>query len=412
MFLRFFVFLATCLAAGRTAGADVLVVGGGNYQTVQEAVNVAHDGDVVLVYANVNNENVVVSKGIAIVADVPTRLTWIGALQIQNVPAGRTVLISGFNLGIPSSLSISDNAGSIRIQDCLVATTSVPFTPPLIAVVCSASRDVAFLHSSIGGGSGVNGPNGAAGISASGSKLTIDDCQVHGGAGRVGAINDHGVEFPGGAGGDAILLAGGELVLQSSSVQGGPGGAGWVGNCSGFPATAGGAGGDGVVLSAGALAHAVGGTTVGGSGGLGGVNACNQAPDGAHGLAFNAIDGTWSESAGPNRAFVVPRIVREGQPLVLAISGAPSEHAFVALSRAAASIDARALDGVWLQTPSRRLDLGMLDSQGMLSITLTTPDLPSGMTNDLMHLQSVLVGASGDARLGCAGVVVRVGAGY
>jgi hypothetical protein len=54
----------------------------------------------------------------------------------------------------------------------------------------------------------------------------------------------------------------------------------------------------------------------------------------------------------------------------------------------------------------------MLDSQGMLSITLTTPDLPSGMSNDLMHLQSVLVGASGDARLGCAGVVVRVGASY
>jgi hypothetical protein len=413
MFLRSIAALTIACAAGAPAAADVLVVGSGNYPTVQDAVNAAHERDIVLVYSTVAT-NVVIEKGVTIVADVPGTISWFGSLHIQNVPAGSTVVVSGFALGIASPLLVSSCGGSIRIHDCHVAPTSVPFQLALTAAVCTSSRDVAFLHSSITGGAGVNGPDGAAAISATGCSLTIDDSIVRGGAGRAGAPNDFSHQSdPGGAGGHAIVLARGGLVLQCADVAGGAGGDGFFGNCSSFPASAGGPGGDGLVLGANAVARAIDGATAGGSGGVGGVNSCNRAPDGAPGSAVNAAGGTWSRVAGPNRALAAPRIVRAGRPLELRFSGAPFEQVFLVMSHTAAHVDAPELDGVWLlQGPARTIACGALDAGGALTLDWTTPSLPAGVAGDVLHLQPVMIDALGNTRLGCARVLVRLDANH
>jgi len=409
------------LVAIRPAAADVLIVDGTgtHYGSVQVAVYAAHDGDVLLVRVPVNESVLVNAKGIAIVADTPDRLTWMGYLHVQNVPVGRTFLVSGFALGLVSStpLVFSGNSGSIRVQDCLVSPVGAPGQPATVGIVCTASLDVAFLQCTLGGGSSPGYPwtpgPGAAALSATDSTIAIQGTSVRGGSGLPGTYIGSGYSSSGTSGGPGVLLSGGSLVLQSSVLRGGSGGAGYPGNCSGVSPSAGGAGGTGLVLSAGALARAIGGRSAGGVGGLGGVNPCGQAPDGAHGALVDASGGTWSESAGAPRAFLTPRVVRVGQPLPLNFSGAPGERALLALSSQAAYIESVALDGVLLLLPPlRRLDCGILDTYGLLALMLTTPALPPGTVNDLLQLQPVMDDGTGQLHLGCAGVVVRVESWY
>jgi hypothetical protein len=406
-------------ALSRSTSAEVLIGNGPGspYMGLANAIGVAHDGDVVLVRVAVN-ESITVTKGIAIVADVPGRLTWQGFLHVSNVPAGSTLLVNGFNFGLVSStpLVISQNDGAIRIQDCGVFPTSVPMQPAVVGVVCTTNSDVAFLRCGLRGGQGPGSPfppsNGARALTATDTTLTIQDSDVAGGNGMGGTFDfGSGASTPGTGGGGAIVMSGGTLVLQTSNVHGGAGGNGFIGNCFGANPTAGGPGGKGLLLTASAVARAIGGRTLGGVGGLGGSNPCGQAANGAGGVDVDASDGMWLRLEGVGRAFTAPRIVHVGDPLTLTLAGAPGERAFLAGGSAAGHFDSWVFDGVLLLQPDfRRVEYGIVDDLGALNLTLTTPVLLDGMTNDLMHLQPVFVDAFGQAHVGCAEIVVRIDA--
>lgn len=403
------------LLAGATR-ADVLIGNGPGspYMGVQHAVGVAHVGDVVLLRVNVT-ENLTISKGIALVADVPGRLTWQGWLHVQDIPAGETLLVNGFNFGLVSStpVVISQNAGSIRFQDCGVLPVPVPMQPAQVGVVCTTNSDVAFLRCGLRGGQGPGSPfppsNGARAMTLTDSVVTIHDSDVSGGPGMSSSSS---TPSAGTNGGPAIVMSGGQLVLQSALVHGGAGGAGFNGSCTGFHATAGGNGGTGLVLTNGAVARAVGGRTLGGVGGTGGVNPCEQAANGARGAEVDASGGTWTRVEGVGRWFSAPRIVRVGEPLSMLAFGAPGETAFLAGGPAAGYLDSPVFDGVLLVQPQfRRVDYGFVDGAGTLPIALTTAALPPGVNNDMIHLQPVMVDLGGQAHVGCAQIVVRVAAG-
>jgi hypothetical protein len=410
-------YLAVGLVTSSSARADVLIGNGPGspYMGVAHAVGVAHDGDVVLLRAAVAENVTVAGKGIAIVADVPGHLTWTGTLAVRAVPAGSTVLISGFAFGQSSTtpLVISQNDGAVRIQDCGMSAIPIPGQPARVAIECTASRDVAFLRCGLQGGWGPGYPfwpvRGAPALVASDSTITIHASNVAGGPGMDGVYIGSGGGTPGTSGGSGIVMSGGTLVLQSALVHGGAGGAGYPG----YYGSAGGAGGTGLVLTAGSSARAIGGRTLGGVGGLGGVGAMSTGADGAHGFDVDASGGSWSRIEGVARALIAPRIVRTEQPLSIDLAGAPGEQVFLAFGSVAARTDWSALEGVLLLQPiPRRLGYGHLDAQGAMSLALTTPVLPAGAENDLIHLQTLFADALGQAHVGCAQVVVRVDASY
>lgn len=410
--------LAVSLVATREARADVLIGDGplSPYASVQSAIAAAQVGDLVLLTQPVN-ENLTISYGVAIIADVPGRLTWVGVLRIQDVPLGETVLISGFNFGqaLSTPIVLSGNAGSIRFQDCGLLPFGPPPQPPLKGLDCTSSSDVAFLGCGLRGQRGTGSPfnyvSGATAITLTNSNVTFQNSDVGGGDGRDGSFGFQPSDaVPAGRGGNAIVMSGGTLVLQSSTVHGGTGGKGANGSCSGFHPGAGARGGDGLVLTGGAVARAIGGRTLGGVGGLGGVNPCESAANGAHGIDVDAGGGTWAKFEGVSRAFVAPRIVRVGAPLTLSFAGVTGERVFLASSPAAGYLDSAQLHGVLLPLPPfRRLEYGVLDALGGLSVTLTTPALDAGQF-DLLHLQPVMLDPNGLFHLGCTRIVVRVAA--
>jgi hypothetical protein len=414
MLLRSVGLLFVLSATSRSLFADVLIGNGpaSPFTSVQAAVDAAHDGDVVMLPHDVHEDIVVDGKGIAIVGDTAGQLTWFGHLHVQNVPAGSTMLLTGIGFGQASSTPVvlTQNAGAIRFQSCSV--WPAPNQPATVGVLCTSSRDVAFMIGGIHGGQGPFPPfapiAGAAAISATDSTITIQSANVGGGNGRPGFFDsDQGIGFRGSSGGPALLLSGGTLVTQSVHIVGGFGGDGFVGDCAGANATAGGAGGTGIVLTAGAVARAIGGRTLGGVGGHGGVNPCGQAPPGATGVDVDAGGGTWTKSAGAMRSLGAQWVVRAGDPVIVSVSGESGEHVFLAAGSAPAHVDSPSLGGVLLVQPQfRRVDFGPLDAQGQSSFTIKSPAWPPGTSHNLLHLQALMVGADGRVHLGVAGIVV------
>jgi hypothetical protein len=389
---------------------------GSPYMGIQHAVGVAQPGDVVLVRLAIT-EGITVSKGITLVADVPGRLTWSGVFRVQGVPAGETFLLSGFNLGLASStpLVITGNAGAVRIQDCGVLPIPVPNQGPTVGVTCDSSSDVAFLNCGITGGSGPGSPftptSGALGLSLIGSTVTIQGSDVGGGYGLAGTGIPPSGPTPGTGGGPAVRCTGGTLLLQHSNVHGGRGGNGSLGSCGQFFPSAGGAGGKGLTLLGGAVARAIGGRTLGGAGGVGGTSTCAQAPNGATGLDVDASGGTLTRIQSVDRTFTTPRIVRVGTPLTLGLHGVPDEHAYLVANPVSAFMDIPAFEGVLLAAPDfRRVEYGVVGADGSLVLPLTTPAVPGAGTNDLMHVQPLMLDALGGLHLGCASIVIRVDA--
>lgn len=391
--------LVAVLSLAAPALADVIVVncsGSGCPGALAGAIGSAQDGDVVLVRSpmSTTTEIVVDGKGITIVAETDGSL-WQGRFTIRNVPAGSTAVVSGFLMATTGSIVLEQNAGAVRIQDCTMVPLGQVFSSPP-GMVCTSCADVALLRTYVRGESGGTSPqpsSGSVAIQATGSTLAIHDSSAYGGRGRNGYI-DGGV-VSGGPGSAAIAMSGGSLVLQSARIQGGAGGDGTGGG-------AGGPGGAGLVLSAGATARAIGGRTLGGPGGIG-------TSAGAHGVPVVLDGGSWSRVDGPSRAFAAPRIAHAGQPLVLELSGSAGERAVVAASAGAAYADSPALDGVLLlRPPMRRFATGIVGADGTVTLTQTTPGVPGGAPNGLLHLQPVFVDAVGALHLGCAQVVVHL----
>jgi len=123
-----FLFLASTLA--RPAVAEVLVVGGGGpgaFVQIQVAATVASDGDVLLVKGGTFAGFTIDDKALTVVADTDAVVVIAGTTIVQNLTAGRNVVLSGLHgRGLtqatldPSAgvgLLLRANAGFVRVQD-------------------------------------------------------------------------------------------------------------------------------------------------------------------------------------------------------------------------------------------------------------------------------------------------------
>jgi hypothetical protein len=259
------------LLAGRAeARGTVWVVdpgGGGDFTTIQAAVDAASSGDQILVRAGSYPPFTIDGKALAVRAEVVHGPRVDQGAVVRNVPAGLQVELAGLRLNhlrgpLASGLVCESSAGVVRAVDCLIGGhdgggTSIETWSSLPAVRADSCAELVLVRCALQGGHGATNEDedqqppasdGSAALLASACGLSIHDSTLAGGHG--------GGEFDttchtGGDGGDGLTLLGaGSLLAAGSSFTGGAGGDGGDGEFLGCECADGGPGGDGVATSA------------------------------------------------------------------------------------------------------------------------------------------------------------------
>lgn len=321
--------LLTVFTAIPSLAGDVHVVdgtGAGDFPTVQQALNSALDGDVILVRPGSYPSFVVDDLDICIVADGGTVTT--GTVRARDLAVGKTLVLDGIDAqGVPSSSpSISRGAwfincaGSIRAQHSSFQagdSNSDSAEDGWDGARLENCLDVSFTNCLLAGShdSGAYGDNtgvhygGGNGLYAIQSFVSVFASEVLAGDGHPATIWDAGV---GGHG--ALLESGSQLHAHSSTVKGGDGGG------TSFDMGWGGDGGHGVFSRTLSAANLLGCNLIAGQGGWGsGCSFCGGGEDGAPaiGASITILPGDPRELCllGP----IGP--LREGAAVALSIEG-------------------------------------------------------------------------------------------
>jgi hypothetical protein len=424
--MRALCLLAVFSLALPCAHAGVLTIGGPapTHPTLQAAVDAAVDGDVILVKQSIPGNLLVYGKGISIVADSVAELFWYGSLEIQNLPAGSTLLLAGFRFQPTASpsLIITACAGAVRVQDVRVEHSgSFPAFVPQLVVRCSDSADVAFTRCRFTGAWASFAGGAMPGLGAWNSVLAIQDSFVTGGRGKDGTPALQ-IFTNGTSGAPGAEFTGNSVVFASGSTfQGGNGGAGLNGTllppvCAtpDNQPTPGGSGGAGIMVGLGTSCSGAGNSVQGGLGGPNGTSPCSpQLTWAPNGPTFAGTGGPWVELGTVARKLEVQNLTRESTSLAITFRGVPGERVFLTSALHPAHESSPALQGVFLsQGPFRRLSPGVLDAQGVLQISLPIGDLGPGIDEDVRHLQCVMLDAAGQPRLGSSSVLTRLDAAW
>lgn len=335
-----------------TAQQTWIVDGGylGNLQTLQEAVNLASDGDIILIrYASglPIDWTLTLTKSVAILGDNGSpRAGVIGHLTIQGLQAHQRVVLRSLepdpNNGTGTAqLTIQNCVGEVVLDDVRLASETAFAGSLGPAMTIQASRHVALHRSSVIGGPAVV---------VDGSALTLSETGV---AGRTGA-RFLGSSYPG------IEATGSELWVSGGTVRGGGGLDVWAGPSQ-----------PGLILRGGTAQ--VAGTVLDGGTFLRPAAAVDL--DAASNLVHDAATSivTWTAGVGTVAVAETGRIqgglAAAGQPTVFAIDAAAGTFALLALSLPGPEVVTPFGSG-WLFAPTAAL-LGA--GSVPLSATVTLP---------------------------------------
>jgi hypothetical protein len=261
--------------------AKVWLVGGPNadFAQVQPAIDVAQDGDVILVrdgtYESFRLDKGVIvrgSPGFSIPNDAKP-------VEIMNITAGRKGGVAGMTFLAgwlsPARLNVHHCAGEVVLSEITVRATAAPDSWPPFgpfpdgnAVSILHCDNVAITELIVAQGTQpTTGSNAQPALSIDGSRVRIDGSSVLGSNGSDGIYNE--ISGVAGYGCDAIAATNGSLLIVATTrALGGDGGdSEYVGD--GIPEPHGGDGGDGVLaVDAGSvILGSEGNTLAGGDGG-------------------------------------------------------------------------------------------------------------------------------------------------
>lgn len=392
--------LVAVLAAAPASAGGVRVVepsGTLNFATIQEAVDAAPEGGLVLVAAGSYPGFVVDGKSVHVSAVPGAQVRITGTVRVVSTSFDQDVSLTGLRIApaiqTVAALRIVQCAGAVFVQDCgMRPPDRLPDpcdpTPPLAggagATVDFSPRAV-FSRCTLVGGAGApplptdpadcaTAGRGGDGLVATHSIVAVYDCTTIGGAGG----SSHGVS---GAGGSGSRFGSSEAFLSWSTARGGPGGA----NTSLAPGSCGGPGG----------AAAESDTQVYSSG------LTSYVGEGGAGITCDGPSGTWFAGTGSISGFPFPKSAAV-DPLVLpdlaswtvaydAPSGA-ADRVFLLASHAPAPslqvtfnpVGMFVLDTSALE-PSAFL--GFADAFGLLTATVAAPDLPPGSSFSVRFAQ-------------------------
>lgn len=369
--------------------------GPADFIAIQDAIDVAGDGDLILVEPGAYTYASIVGKGVSLVAKGPVTLTTSilvlpgqPALRVEDVPAASTVHVRGFEfaqfLGTdqPTAL-LQNNSGAISIEDCRFSGDG-----PAMQVRDSAS--VAFR------GVTIDSPDAFVdtafgipsqrydGVTSEASDLFFYDSQVTGGDG-VGSGFSFFMSTPWShvEGGAAVRLEGGSLLASGCAFTGGSGLDNSESNCE-----AGGSGGSAIALFGGAQGTLQDNLLAPGAGGGG---SCGNA-DGPAGLPVE-VD---TQSSALlyfilSRSGSVAAVAEAGAPFQSEVSGQPGDQVFAAISPSFGP--GLPIPGTTLaqhvQAGFELFPIGVVPAGGALNPTFLAPPLPIGFEAQAVHAQFV-----------------------
>ncbi len=384
------------------ASADVRVVSPiGPYTQIQDAVNAANDGDLVLVKGGTYSGFLVQAKSLAIVGDANPLVIVQGTVTVSDLTSGQTVSLIRFRASGATAGSASDhfgfyssnNQGRVRCQGCsFYGAAGVDETYPdgSDGVRIDNSADVSMVACSVYGGisfwESIRLPIpaiGGRGATCQSSTMTIIDSTIWGGEG-AGSL--WGVSGDGGTGLQAIDCT---IFSSNSTIQGGPGGYG-VFQFGPVP----GNGGAGAILYPVSVMRVLNCSLVGGQDG-------DYETTGLSGPAH--LGATFDFLPGTERTLTVAaNPLRELQSLNLSFHGAPGEQVFLLVGlETAVQWDPLRLANFLIAPPHyRTLFLGTTNAAGDLSVSRPFGDLGGTTQSRMYFLQPLFSGAGGAQQLG------------
>ncbi len=401
-----------------TSTGHVLVVGPGNFSTIQDAVDQAADGDSILVKAGSYAGFSIVNKDLRVFADQGSVVNVLGHVSVNRLAASKVVVLAGLGISRQNgfvALTTYQDSGALRLQQCSIRGFQASGYGTA-GVEIEGSSNVCLSSCVVQAGNGAWG--GPRGIEASGSTVAIYDSNLRGGAGGYGDC-DGGPGGPGGAAYEQTETNPSFVFLSGSSLFGGTGGMGGYyacDDCNDY-GSAGGVGGDGgpCVQQFGSFQNpvSVGTLNLGlspGQGGPGGEGCslgicCLGQPNGApgsNGPQFQIPGQQLQQLSGSSRRFLTPRVARANATATLSCYGLPGDAYQVFLSSALEFTYLPNLHGVRLaQVSSAQLVAsGAVPSSGLFAPTITLPPL-RGADSRPLYLQAYVRDSSGQRFL-CA----------
>jgi hypothetical protein len=422
----------TATLATPSLANDVHIVsatGSGDHTTIQQALNSAADGDIILVRPGTYPSFVVDNLDVTICAD--GGFVYTGTIRVRDLAADKVLVIDGLDAqGVATSSPSSargawfiDCAGSIRVQhSSFIGADSFSVDPEdgWDGAFVEHCLDVSFTDCLLVGGidsgeyaanTGVDTYGGGNGLYASNSLVSVYASEARAGDGHFS------VYWDGGEGGDGALLeAGSRLLAHSSTFEGGDGGG------THFNMGYGQDGGHGVYARTGSSADVIGGTLIAGQGGN--AHSCGFCGAGEDG--YPDYGDTTLHSGDVRDLCLIPRVgaLREGASAVLTVNSYASSRASLIYSFGAdrrelgppdrllllASPFVRLLPApaprpIPLALPARNF-LGFFSSTGSLNVTFQAGDLPPGVEGERVLAQPFHVPTTGGWNLGAPLVIV------
>lgn len=388
---------------------------GGDFATIQAALDAAAPGDIVLVTGG-SHENVVIQKGVVLVGAGGGFITKAAAgpgvaqppLRVVGIPAGESVVVAGLTVftvtsGATAAVEVSGCAGAVWLQDLFVDSygSDALVVEGCASTVVAGSIVQVNLVPALPDGT----PQAGAGGRVSGAtRGFLHDTWL---VGSHGTLVGPGDPVPNAAapGGPGLVVEDAWVRVAGGLVNGGSGNSFHSAGCS-----SGGDGGPGLVTADGPAPGLPSVTLeqVGVSGGFGGFFDAGCAPPPSSGPAFDSLRGSVSIAAGTARRFSLPPVVKASQGTVLELDGVAGDVAL--LFGAQSGVPAKAVGALDLHLQAGTLFLvAVLPLAGAsLDLGAGVPALPAGVEAVAVPLQAVFLDAQGgkhDAGPRC--VVVR-----
>lgn len=407
---------ASVLSSLAVAEVHVVAQSGGDFASIQAAVNAAVDGDTIVVRAGTFAGFTIQGKSLAVAGDGDVVVTQ--PIVVRALAAAQSCSLSGLRNSAASGggLRVELVEGAVRVVQCELRA-GVSWGEGLAAAsITSSSGNVAFAHCTlVGGAAGVPyddfdpGFFGGVGLLVVGGRAAVHDSTITGGRGGDATYSAAG------RGGSAIefrpsSFAGSGLFVCGSTLTGGRGGDSYEDTQAEF--TMPGDGGVGVWLHAGNVAQVRDCVVAGGAPGVG-IFCIPPWPPSAGPATFGA--GAFYTLLAPRVVLEAPSLVREGSTANLRVRGIAGETAYLDWGRAPSFQPLPSAGGIKLVStpvPSRVQILGTIPASGELDVALDFPLHGVTFTAHQRYLQAFTRDTGGVTTLGGFAVVSVVDAAY
>lgn len=370
---------------------------GVDFLAIQGAIDAASEGDAVLVRAAASSYDAFSIDGksltvLADPADAPVvALSFFVPTEVKNLTASQRVTLIGFRL----SLEVSNNAGSVWLEELLLEPTGV-FDLGSDALHVAASNAVV-VSRCFAKGESSDSPGALAGAGirvAADSSVAAYESTFEGGRGLGGC-------FAGGSHGGHGAVIAGTLFASDCVFAGGNGGD--FDDClpgfTNFPTD----GGDGARLEgASAQLETLASSLIAGLAGEPG-----EFPEADDGVPLAEGSGTWIELAGGPGAFASAGPVVEGANLELSITGPAGDFVFGIASPLAGLLPLPGFSGpLTTGVPFNLHSIGFLPASGTTELMIGTEDLGAGIEFLVRYVQPLVVSPSLEFVLGAPTTLV------